>query len=732
MGDAASGTLAHLKNARDACLQNPPHYLQLAPAILNNVAGASDLELRRWTADFFAEMFSSPMLAPEHKEHLGLMALDLLKGYLEMPKQDTAILKSTVQAITCIYPFIYKHVNPKDKDIWEKMAVIKRFISTKMDELPVGVNICCIKFVQRVVQLQTDGLITDPRRPDQNDLSLSLVPSDHPLLDKQRLGAEATGLLDRLLDYLLPPSEAILFTSTLNSLGVLVRTRPALSDRIANAIKRINPFSLKTQGITPRVKVLTKSMERTLRAFLINWSKRVQNTPESSWIQSYLLWLEQSRREFQDESRKRPAPTDTPDISSEAVKRPRIAATGTPPVRPDQPSMPVLPVSLAGLFTLTQEPTITNAREVHPHILVGFLEPLIRLINPNQYGKAVNDVRARYLAIQEAVRASTAPAPPIPPGNQAPLPPRVPSSTVAPPKATAVQPVQDVAIGPYIVPQPGPMTQDDVEECMFPPPMFSHSSSLHNHAASRATRDRIFGSIKSAPATSDAPDAPGGKPGFYRLAASTHGRKSLMTLSIRMATRLAAGDDHHRTVKPEPNGLTTNHSSFFAPDLIREALRIYVLQDFRANIDTAISWLTEEWYADKLHTGTSHTYQKWALKILEGIAPYVAPKDKQIIVLLSEIPEVTPKMLEWVQKLARDPERAALAVRVLQYLVLTRVPVRGMCLDAMQELYGADERLRGLCEKTLKSHRPEFLETVQMQEQMKQDGDQAPPVPMAT
>ena len=277
------------------------------------------------------------------------------------------------------------------------------------------------------------------------------------------------------------------------------------------------------------------------------------------------------------------------------------------------------------------------------------------------------------------------------------------------------------------------MTHDDVEECEFPlfwcPSNVVQPSSLPNHAASRATRDRIFGSIKSAPVIPDALDVPGGKPGFYRLAASNHGRKSLMTLSIRMATRLAVDEDHP-TVKPEANRLTTNRA-LSAPDLIREALRVYVLGDFRANIDTAISWLTEEWYADKLHTGTAYTYQKWALRILDGIAPYVAPKDKQIIVLLSEIPEVTLKMLEWVQKLARDPERAALAVRVLQYLVLTRVPVRGMCLDAMQELYGVDERLRGLCEKPLKSHRPDFIKAAQMQDQMKED-EPAPPVAMAT
>lgn len=102
------------------------------------------------------------------------------------------------------------------------MNAVKQEILRKMDSFPCSVKICCVKFLQRVVQVQTPGLIADPRvcsagpvphpcphvqhpstefyqRPDQNETSLAVVPRNHALLAIPQLEAEASGLLDRLL-----------------------------------------------------------------------------------------------------------------------------------------------------------------------------------------------------------------------------------------------------------------------------------------------------------------------------------------------------------------------------------------------------------------------------------------------------------------------------------------------------------------------------------------------------
>ncbi len=98
------------------------------------------------------------------------------------------------------------------------MSAIKSNILRRWDTAAAGVRVCCIKFVQRVIQTETPGEIADPRvsvpqpdalnpsgshgekRPDQNEISLALVPRDHPLIPPRNLEAEASGLLDRLLN----------------------------------------------------------------------------------------------------------------------------------------------------------------------------------------------------------------------------------------------------------------------------------------------------------------------------------------------------------------------------------------------------------------------------------------------------------------------------------------------------------------------------------------------------
>jgi symplekin len=96
------------------------------------------------------------------------------------------------------------------------MSAIKAGILQRMDTASPGVRICCVKFLQQVVLVQTPGML-DPRvntasslahlpraygsqRPDHSDISLALLPRDHALIPYASLEAEGHGLLDRLLD----------------------------------------------------------------------------------------------------------------------------------------------------------------------------------------------------------------------------------------------------------------------------------------------------------------------------------------------------------------------------------------------------------------------------------------------------------------------------------------------------------------------------------------------------
>lgn len=193
------------------------------------------------------------------------------------------------------------------------MSAIKSSILRRMDSATTGVKLCCVKFVQRVVQVQTAGMIADPRvrenpmplttlvswltlpqRPDQNEISLALVPRDHPLIPYANLEAEASGLLDRLLDVIqensrfagpfprsnaaanFASSDALIVTATLNSLASLVRTRASISNKIISTVIAFNPFAL-AQAQSPisiKSKLLVRSMTRTIMSFLANILKK--------------------------------------------------------------------------------------------------------------------------------------------------------------------------------------------------------------------------------------------------------------------------------------------------------------------------------------------------------------------------------------------------------------------------------------------------------------------------
>src|SRR6202023_4329365 len=59
---------------------------------------------------------------------------------------------------------------------------------------------------------------------------------------------------------------------------------------------------------------------------------------------------------------------------------------------------------------------------------------------------------------------------------------------------------------------------------------------------------------------------------------------------------------------------------------LKERLFEYIMINFRDHMDLTISWLTEEWYSDKLSsnpTTTGGSYEKWSKRIFDNILPFV-------------------------------------------------------------------------------------------------------------
>lgn len=197
---------------------------------------------------------------------------------------------------------------------------------------------------------------------------------------------------------------------------------------------------------------------------------------------------------------------------------------------------------------------------------------------------------------------------------------------------------------------------------------------------------------------------------FTHRAAGNQDRDSWVTVVSRLATRSLTGLDGEETSLIKHEKL----SSVSLAHMIRDAMHLYIIGDFRKRIDVAVSWLNEEWYNDMIQTkttggsayGMTPVYDRLVLKLIDALVPYLDAKDNKVLIrFLSEIPAVNRDILERIKRLARDPERVPLAVTTIQYvdleehemkdhadtvdsyLVLFRPPAREMCIDALEDLY---------------------------------------------
>lgn len=390
---------------------------------------------------------------------------------------------------------------------------------------------------------------------------------------------------------------------------------------------------------------------------------RNENTAFAGRIKQHVERLAQARIDLFDEnSRKRGPPEPTDGLDN--AKRARLGAEVVS--RPQPPSLPPGPVSVAQLFTLTNDADLTrfDVTQLPIELIVKITIPVLYGLQQPHLDAATDTVRSRYLTLSQ--KQSTLPQSSVtrPSGTEDEDDDYEPDfeptedaeqirnkADTLPPEDSLRTPTE-VALGPFKLPHPPPLTKEETEQL------------------GKGTIGRVFGMMNVLDELSTAKRQ---KPGLNRLAGSSYDRDAWMTVITRLATRTPAGlddDTEEETADDEKGALIQQKNTELSlGDGIRETLWKYVLEDFRTRIPIAISWLNEEWFSDQLQESSSRpkrgNYEKWVIEILDGILPYLEPKDKVLIRFLSEIPAVDEDILQRVKSLARDPERVSLAVQAI-------------------------------------------------------------------
>lgn len=695
---SVSDQIRQLDDARKLVLGDVKYYPSVVKGILPIIGPSAPLELRRWGAEFLAEAFATPALPNGEKETMQPYVLPTLESLLENEREDPQVLRSVIQCVASIYPLAMRWIinNGYDTITWERMVAVKQKVLRIWDNAGPTVRICCIKFAQRVVLAQTAATGSELRYGGTLDVSLDKVPSNHQSLDPRNLEAEASGLLDRMLGALLESSDALIVDATLNCMSIIIRARPATSNRIINALLGFNPLKLANSPLTPKSRVMIRSMEKTTRMLLIHLVKRDPHNPMVPRIQQHVERMMRTMADIFDNSGHK-RPLEPPPQDEYEAKRPRLspAQIQIPPLGPS-------PHSLADIFTLIDNSALKNfdiSQVPAPLVARIAVTTLVRL-DPQVLSKAVDGIRGRLDTL------ASAPVPELNP-NTAPLGVEEDDDDYEPDFYQAEDTEQILNKLDSSPTHEAPLLDDGLALKSF---HLHQPSALTPEAALTAgngTVTRVIEMMKSM----EEP-AKKSKAGFSRLAASSGNRDSWMTILARLATRSVAGLEE-TTIKDEDGSLT--HQSLSSN--IRDVLYSYVMEDFRKHIDVAVSWLCEEWYNDKLQQKKGGDrplyYEKCCLRLIDGFLPYLHPQDKVLTRFLSEIPDLNKNVLSRVKHMCRDPSVVQLALTSLLYLIMMRPPAKEIALDTVQDIWTEFEEARPVAGKYLSKYRPSFMEAAQ-------------------
>jgi symplekin len=169
--------------------------------------------------------------------------------------------------------------------------------------------------------------------------------------------------------------------------------------------------------------------------------------------------------------------------------------------------------------------------------------------------------------------------------------------------------------------------------------------------------------------------------------------------------------------QPEHNGRVARKDdrAFDLANGIRQALMNYIMENFRARIDVAIMWLSEEWYSERVAQSDGNsltTYWHWTLRLFDSMTTYFDIRDGKILIrFLSEVPAINRDMLRLTKKIAEDPDRVQLTVNALLYLIMFRPPVRESAIDTVAELWQENQDAKPAAAKILAKYRPAIIET---------------------
>lgn len=675
-GSSVDEQVAQLERARQLVEADASHCPTVVRGILE-IAKRPEIELKRWCSSFLVDAFTTIEMDDDTKKDLSVSCLDTILHLLH--DQSHAILKNAITCAASVYPYVFLSVieDQGQVEVWDLLQKVKRRCLELWNDPHFGVQAACIKFVQQVVTVQLYGT-RDPRLANNKDISLSLVPAGHQLIDPT-VEAEAHGLLDRLLQVFKEEQiYAPKITCALNSVIPIMRSRPSTINSILRTVLTFDTSTKITErgSSDMRAELEFRFVDKAMKVLLGYLLKQNSLPKHSGQIQKYLSTISQGRAS--EKLKKRLAQSE--DDQSKRVKLEK----STTPVN-NSTVMPAGPASYTSLFSLISpnDPLVSfDAKELPPEIAVSIALAGIATANQELVNNSISIVESRYRNLLDQA-------------------PQQPNSAQYPIDSYGDE-NEESDYDPMDMGKDDDVPSDDDEEAgvLLPASSFSlpephklEEDQKKKEMGRIVERLISYSNMSTNILSSGAESA---NRGINRVAVTEWSKDTWIAIASRLLTR----------------GVCTEGGM---DEIIREHIFKYVMGNFRDRIEIIVSWLNEEWYSefvksDKAPDPENSTYYKWAGKILDQLIPLMEVEDsKTFLRLLSDLPELNKTLIHRINSLCIDPYRSQVGYRALKFLIMLRPPVKEDCIDLLEELYNRDKDSESTAAALLKRYRPDTI-----------------------
>ncbi|KAJ6518677.1 Symplekin tight junction protein C terminal-domain-containing protein [Mycena sanguinolenta] len=719
-----------LASLREALEQQPAPITVLAGTLIGFVVNAGDSLLKTWVIDLLHFAICRAPLSLEQRTQLGSQTLDTLAQLLDDP--NPAIVKVVVSCLTTVYPLLFRllctnHSNPA---AWNTLSTCKARIIEFVwaPTTSNGVRFSSVKFLQRIILLQTRG-ISDPRLQNKNDPNISSCPANHPFISVAKLETEGQQLLEAIIALLYTSQNTDLITAMLNSWANLTKLRPAVVPAVLAAVRAWTPETSSVKGM-PASSI--KSVEKALRILLHHISRVPGNAHYAPQIQEFMarqaVRMDEAAAEEKKrkmllasgiDSRKRPAPASTDGPSD--PKRPKL-----------EPDASTTSASFLATFDFTSLPAplitdliVANIEAFPENVLIALVEAYRQ--SRGLPAPAAAPVQAAAPAIPTAPRAARA-IPTAPAAARASTPEAQPPVTDAPVvKDEPVDPLQMDIDQDELEYEPDKLNEElsgddglgsggsgaiDIDSVLAnnmqlldfklpPPKALSDEESV---SLVRNSVARIWNGSDDLKSNGEALPPDSSQAGGHSPA------EMWMLLLVRLVTRVV-------DPPPSPDESDDNvvvNEFYDRQDRLRQTLCDYIMSDFPARIRLATTWMNEEWYNDRIQLETDPdwrpNYDAWLNQIVASYQTLLDGKDRTFSRFLLDLPAVPEDVLGLLRELcvdANSPDRMQVGFVTLRGLVTQRPSLRSEALNVLLELTThSDKKTRGAAINTVKTWVP--------------------------